>query len=86
MRPLVILGTCSICGGRVSVPDAWLSVIAPTPTCEQCGATKANHGPVIDMTPAKPMKTWVSNKVVIEVDGRYTHRPDYVEYLSTKRS
>lgn len=42
-------GTCSLCGGRVTVPDHWLSVVPPTPTCEQCGAVAAEHGPVIPM-------------------------------------
>lgn len=43
------IGTCSICGGRVTVPHAWGAVIPPTPTCERCGATSAAHGPVIPM-------------------------------------
>ena len=45
-----IIGTCSICGGRVSVPQVWHGIIPPTPTCEACGATAAEtHGPVIPM-------------------------------------
>jgi hypothetical protein len=49
-----IVGTCSCCGGPVTVPTVWGAVIPPIPTCSKCGATKkANHGPVIDMEPAK---------------------------------
>ncbi len=51
MSPLVI-GTCSVCGGRVLVPSVWWGVIPPVPTCESCHATARSHGPVIDMLPA----------------------------------
>lgn len=45
-----VLGTCSICGGPVMVPEFWGGSIPPTPTCQKCGATKAQpHGPVIPM-------------------------------------
>lgn len=43
------IGTCSICGGRVSVPTIYFSVVPPTPTCENCGATALPSGPVIPM-------------------------------------
>ncbi len=46
-----ICGTCSLCGGPVSVPDNWMCGIPAVPTCEQCGATAAQHGPVIPMVP-----------------------------------
>jgi len=47
-----ILGTCAICGGPVTVPQAWLSVVPPVPCCDQCGArAKAHYGPAIEMTP-----------------------------------
>lgn len=49
-----IIGTCSCCGGRVSVPTVFMSVVPPVPTCESCGATQAAHGPVIQMQPAPP--------------------------------
>lgn len=48
----MIIGTCSICGGAVQTPDIWHGIVPPTPTCTQCGAHKADHGPVIDMKPA----------------------------------
>ena len=49
------IGTCSICGGRVTVPHIWGGAIPPTPTCESCGAMAASHGPVIEMQ--RPTKT-----------------------------
>lgn len=45
-----IIGTCSICGGAVTLPELWGGVLPPTGTCEKCGATeKPNHGPTIPM-------------------------------------
>ena len=45
-----VLGTCSLCGGAVSVPEFWGGKIPPVPTCVSCGATtKQPHGPVIPM-------------------------------------
>lgn len=45
-----IVGTCSLCGGPVQVPQLWGGIIPPTPTCGHCGAIQANqHGPVIPM-------------------------------------
>lgn len=46
-----VIGTCSICGGPVVVPQIWHSVLRPVPTCKQCGATMREYGPIIDMTP-----------------------------------
>lgn len=46
------VGTCSSCGGRVTVPVAWMSVKPPRPSCESCGAyAKQDHGPVVPMEP-----------------------------------
>lgn len=45
-----VIGTCSLCGGPVTVPSVWMGLIPPTPTCSSCGATKkAAYGPVIHM-------------------------------------
>lgn len=33
-----VVGKCGLCGGRVTVPDFWLSVVPPVPSCERCGA------------------------------------------------
>ena len=46
-----ILGTCSICGGAVTVPTFWSGIISPVPTCKSCGAVKADSGPIIQMRP-----------------------------------
>ena len=43
------IGTCSLCGGPVRVPVAFMSVNQPVPRCANCGATKRGHGPVIEM-------------------------------------
>lgn len=52
------VGTCSICGGRVTVPASWLCTIPPVPTCESCGAVAAQpYGDVIQMKPA-PRRTY----------------------------
>ena len=48
------VGTCSACGGRVTVPLVWMGTTPPIPTCESCGATKAQpNGPVIEMEPKR---------------------------------
>lgn len=45
-----VIGTCSNCGGSVSVPSVWMGIIPPTPICDGCGAVPvAAHGPVIPM-------------------------------------
>lgn len=66
-----IIGKCSICGGRVSVPDSFLSTIPPTPTCESCGATARSNLPIIPMKPN---------------DWKKEERPDYPVYQKSKRS
>ncbi len=44
-----VIGTCSECGGRVTLPTDWMSVDPPIPECESCGAVAASPGPVIKM-------------------------------------
>lgn len=52
------IGTCSLCGGAVTLPTVWLGIVPPTPTCSTCGATpKQAHGPVIDMERATSTTT-----------------------------
>lgn len=46
-----VVGTCSLCGGAVTVPAVWCGIFPPTPTCAACGAEAACHGPVIPMKP-----------------------------------
>ncbi len=53
MEGSVTIGTCSLCGGPVSVPSMWMSIIPPVPTCGACGAVEAPHGPVIQMQPQR---------------------------------
>lgn len=44
------IGTCSLCGGAVTVPDPWMGVTPPTPQCSRCHAVPVeSHGPVIPM-------------------------------------
>lgn len=57
---MTIVGTCSLCGGPVAVPNVWYSTLPPRPKCQQCGAKKRpdDHGPIIEMEPdenAKPI-------------------------------
>jgi len=48
----MIIGTCSLCGGPVSVPTVWFGVNSPTPRCQQCGAIRSGgYGPTIPMRP-----------------------------------
>jgi len=48
-----VVGTCGLCGGPVTVPRTFHSIVLPTPTCKNCGATKRAHGPVLDMEPPR---------------------------------
>jgi hypothetical protein len=68
------MGTCSICGGRVSVPAVWWSVIPPTPTCELCGAIPLEaHGPVI---PMRPSEFGTASNLRFRITGTSWERPD----------
>lgn len=45
-----IVGTCSLCGGPVKVPEMWMGIDPPIPQCSSCGASKKNkYGNVIEM-------------------------------------
>ncbi len=46
------IGSCSICGGDVVMPNIWHGTVPPVPRCRGCGATAAKPGPVIPMEPA----------------------------------
>lgn len=49
------VGTCSLCGGVVTVPDPWMGVTPPTPSCSRCHAVPVEaHGPVVQMQPRWP--------------------------------
>lgn len=59
------VGTCSNCGGRVILPEIWMGVIPPVPTCRSCGAThKQPYGPVIEMERPDPDKA-ASSRVAL---------------------
>lgn len=48
----VIVGTCGICGGPVTLPRIWGGVNLPPKTCATCGATaKESYGPILPMSP-----------------------------------
>ena len=73
----VTIGTCSRCGGRVSIPSNWMATTPAIPKCEGCGASKANpHGPVIDMDPPKYDQRNI--KVIVPV-GLGHLNPDTIE-------
>ncbi len=47
-----VVGTCSHCGGKVTLPNVIWSVVPPEPTCETCGAVAQKPQlPVIPMEP-----------------------------------
>jgi len=47
-----VVGTCGNCGGPVAVPQVWMGIYPPIPTCRSCDATPQNaHGPRIAMNP-----------------------------------
>lgn len=53
-----VIGTCSLCGGPVTVPTFWWGTVPPTPTCERCSATqRQSYGPVIPMERRQPAWT-----------------------------
>jgi len=43
------IGSCSLCGGDVVIPEGWMSILPPRPTCRKCHATAKPSGPVIPM-------------------------------------
>lgn len=45
----MIIGKCSLCGGDVSTPQHWASVLPAFPTCTKCGAVADTQQPVIKM-------------------------------------
>jgi hypothetical protein len=49
-----VIGTCSICGGKVVVYQSMEG--ASVPTCTSCGAVKRETMPVIPMEPTRPRR------------------------------
>jgi hypothetical protein len=55
------IGTCGNCGGRVSIPEAWLGITPPIPTCESCHTeVDQPHGPALKMKPARRYRDDIS--------------------------
>jgi hypothetical protein len=48
-----VVGKCGICGGLVTVPTVWHSVVPPTPQCQKCHAVKDETAnlPTVPMVP-----------------------------------
>lgn len=44
-----VIGTCSLCGGQVVLPELWGGIVPPDATCSRCGAVAAQSGPIITM-------------------------------------
>lgn len=45
-----IIGSCSICGGQVTIPESWMGTPPPVPSCVACGAVKRTTNlPTIEM-------------------------------------
>lgn len=62
------VGTCSLCGGRVSLPTFYHSVVPPVPQCDSCGAIAASHGPIIPMRPFPQVQTRTTTTVIFDHD------------------
>lgn len=59
---MATVGTCGNCGGPIDVPDTWMGICPPTPTCRSCGSTpKDAHGPKREMNP-RPTRKNIFNK------------------------
>ncbi len=69
------IGTCSECGGAVVLPEFYHSVVPPKPTCANCGAVAAEHGPVIQMAkrPHPSNMTYFYPAVVTPVNLPHPH-------------
>ena len=55
-----IVGRCSICGGNVTLPTYFASIIPPVPTCQSCGATAAR--PELPVVPMEPRRFTTSDR------------------------
>jgi len=52
-----VVGKCSQCGGLVTLPEYFHSVVAPVPTCISCGATVDEYDN-LPILPTKPIRPW----------------------------
>lgn len=69
----MIIGTCSLCGGPVETPDAWLGTLPAPATCKHCGAVRPQHGPVIDMRRPEPVSDSVLKPGSIKKGDTYSY-------------
>lgn len=72
------VGTCSICGGPVTVPIVFHSIVPPVPQCDACGAVAApKTWPVVPMVPAVPTETGTGVVSITwkEPDGPFSVSP-----------
>ena len=57
-----VVGTCGNCGGAVTLPIVWMSVVPPVASCEDCGATVAQGGPILPMNlPTPPLRIYTTD-------------------------
>lgn len=63
------IGTCGLCGGRVSVPSVWMGIFPPVPKCDSCGARpKRPHGPVIEMDSRVQPREYIRQSIAEETE------------------
>lgn len=61
-----VIGSCSICGGSVTIHEMWGATIPDIPRCEDCGAVKADPpGPTIPMRPTQGPGLWIAPKITV---------------------
>ena len=66
-----VIGTCSICGGPVTMPNVWWSTgCPPTPRCEWCGAENGKPHPI------------TGSRVVLTVAHVFDERPEAASLLN----
>lgn len=67
---MMIVGTCSICGGYVSVQSPCHGVTPLTPTCQKCGAYAKQSYPMLPEIPMEPRHAYYGTRTHY---GRTTH-------------
>lgn len=75
-----VIGTCSICGGPVTVTNPWMGLFPPIPHCNSCGAVpKQPHGPTIDMKKPDNIYQQINYKVQ-QNNFDMSHKPEKTRY------
>jgi|CXWL01.1.fsa_nt_gi hypothetical protein len=76
------IGSCSLCGGRVSTIDEHFPISQPTARCETCGAQPmSQYGPMIPMTPDPNRQAWLG-RVSKFNEGSLTREGEAEKYRS----